>query len=55
MVKLHAIPLKHAPTAKSEETFKVATDVKLAQLDKLLMQLELTATLKDQHADATRL
>jgi hypothetical protein len=55
VVKLHAIQFKLAPTVKLEELSLIAIDVQLVQQDKLQMQLELTAILKDQHADATRL
>jgi hypothetical protein len=55
MVQPHAFPFKLAPMDKSEVMFKTATDAELAQLVKLLIKLEPTAILKDQHADATKL
>jgi hypothetical protein len=55
VVKLLAIPFNHAVTDKLEELLLIATDAELVHQVKFQMQLELTATLKDQHADVTRL
>jgi hypothetical protein len=55
VVKLLAIPFNHAVTIKLEEPLLIATDAQLAHQVKSQMQLELTATLKDQLAPATKL
>jgi muramoyltetrapeptide carboxypeptidase LdcA involved in peptidoglycan recycling len=53
--KLLATPFQLALTDKLEELLLIAIDAEPAQLVKLLTQLELTATLKDQLAHVTRL